>query len=159
KGRGLVRSGDRLDPAEGFEFVRAHRAQHRVTTLCRLLEISTSGYYAWATRPASRRTQADAVLLEQIRASHAASRGTYGAPRLHADLAAQGIRVGRKRIERLMAATGLAGVSRRKGPRTTRRDPGARPAPDLVDRHFATTGPNQLWVADITYIPTWAGFL
>jgi len=139
--------------------VRAHRAQHRVTTLCRLLEISASGYYAWTIRPASRHAQADAVLLEQIRASHAASRGTYGAPRIHADLAAQGIHVGRKRIERLMAAAGLAGVSRRKGPRTTRRDPDARPAPDLIDRNFTATGPDQLWVADITYIPTWAGFL
>jgi putative transposase len=130
-----------------------------VATLCRLLEISASGYYAWTTRPASRRAQADAVLLEQIRTSHARSRGTYGAPRIHRDLRDQGMRVGRKRIERLMAGASLVGVSRRKGARTTWRDRDARPAPDLVTRHFAATAPDQLWVADITYIPTWAGFL
>jgi putative transposase len=139
--------------------VRAHRAHHAVTTLCRLLEISTSGYYAWTTRPASRRAQADAALLDRIRAIHDHSRGTYGVPRVHAELAAQGVHVSRKRIARLMQAAGLAGVSRRKRPRTTNRAQDARPAPDLVERNFATAGPDQLWVADITYIPTWAGFL
>jgi putative transposase len=139
--------------------VRAHRAHHAVTTLCRLLEISASGYYAWTTRPASRRAQADAALLDRIRAIHDRSRGTYGVPRVHAELAAQGVHVSRKRIARLMQAAGLAGVSRRKRPRTTIRAQDARPAPDLVERNFATAGPDQLWVADITYIPTWAGFL
>ena len=139
--------------------MRAHRAHHAVTTLCRLLEISISGYYAWTTRPASRRAQADAELLDRIRAIHDRSRGTYGVPRVHAELAAQGVHVSRKRIARLMRAPGLAGVSRRKGPRTTIRATGARPAPDLVERDFAAAGPDQLWVADITYIPTWAGFL
>jgi putative transposase len=157
--RGLVRSGDRLDPTEGFEFVRAHRAHHAVSTLCRLLEISTSGYYAWTTRPASRRAQADAELLDRIPAIHDRSRGTYGVPRVHAELTAQGVHVSRKRIARLMRAAGLAGVSRRKRPRTTIRAQDARPAPDLVERNFAAAGPDQLWVADITYIPTWAGFL
>jgi putative transposase len=127
--------------------------------LCRLLEISTSGYYAWTTRSASRRAQADAELLDRIRAIHDRSRGTYGVPRVHAELAAQGVHVSRKRIARLMHAAGLAGVSRRKGPRTTIRAKDARPAPDLVERDFAAAGPDQLWVADITYIPTWAGFL
>ena len=99
------------------------------------------------------------MLLEHIREAHEQSRGTYGAPRIHAELAAKGIHVGRKRIARAMRAAGLAGVSRRKGPRTTQRRQGARPAPDLVERNFTAERPDQLWVADITYVPTWAGFL
>jgi putative transposase len=124
-----------------------------------VLEVSASGYYAWSTRPASARAQGNAALLDRIRAIHERSRGTYGVPRIHAELAAQGIHVGRKRIAHLMRAAGLAGVSRRKGPRTTIRATAARPAPDLVERNFAATAPDRLWVADITYIPTWAGFL
>jgi putative transposase len=124
-----------------------------------VLEVSASGYYAWLTRPASVRARADAALLDQVRGIHTYSRGTYGVPRIHAELAAQGIRVGRKRIARLMVTARLVGVSRRKGTITTRRDRDARPAPDLVARDFTAPGPDQLWVADITYIPTWAGFL
>lgn len=127
--------------------------------MCRVLEVSTSGYYAWRSREPSKRTQEDAVLTEQIRSIHERSRGTYGAPRIHAELRDEGIRVGCKRVARLMRAAGLRGVSRRKGPRTTRRSEGARPAPDLVDRDFTATEPNELWVADITYVPTTAGFL
>jgi putative transposase len=130
-----------------------------VATMCRVLGVSASGYYAWQVRPPSARTQADAALTEQIRAIHTRSRGTYGAPRIQAELAAQGTPVGRKRVARLLQAAGLAGVSRRLFVTTTRRDRTARPAPDLVQRCFAVAGPNQLWVADITYIPTWAGFL
>jgi putative transposase len=104
------------------------------------------------------RTVTDAALIVEIRAAHAASKGTYGAPRIQIDLADAGIRVSRKRIARLMRNAGLAGVSRRKGTVTTVRD-GARQAPDLVDRNFTADRPNMLWVADITYIPTWAGFL
>ncbi len=94
----------------------------------------------------------------EIRVAHAASRGTYGAPRVHAELAAEGIRVGRKRIARLMSQAGLAGVSRRKFVTTTVKGDG-RQAPDLVERHFAAEASDRLWVADITYIPTWSGFL
>jgi putative transposase len=130
-----------------------------VATVCRVLDVSASGYYAWRHRPPSARAQADQALLEQIRAIHAHSRGTYGAPRIHAELAAQGVHVSRKHVARLLQAAGLTGVSRRPFVTTTRRDPAARPAPDLVQRRFAVEGPNQLWVADITYIPTWAGFL
>src|SRR5262245_57718839 len=97
--------------------------------------------------------------MEQIRVIHTRSRGTYGERRIHAELAVLGVRVGRKRVTRLMRAMGLAGVSRRKGIRTTIRDREARPAPDLVDRDFTAAGPDRLWVADITYVPTWAGFL
>jgi len=139
--------------------VTAHQGTHRVATVCRVLGVSASGYYAWQHRPLSARAQADRALIEQIRAIHERSRGTYGAPRIHAELAAVGGHVGRKRVARLMQAAGLAGVSRRAFVTTTRRDPTARPAPDLVQRTFTVAGPNRLWVADITYIPTWAGFL
>jgi len=105
------------------------------------------------------RTRADVELTAHIDAVHCASRGTYGAPRVHAELAALGIHVGRKRVARLMRALGVCGVSRRKRPRTTRRDPAHRPAPDLVARDFTAAGPDRLWVADITYIPTGTGFL
>jgi putative transposase len=98
-------------------------------------------------------------LLARIRSIHTLSKGTYGAPRVHAELADMGIHVGRKRIARLMKGAGLFGVSKRKWCTTTRRDEGARPAPDLVQRQFQADGPNKLWVADITYVPTWAGFL
>ena len=139
--------------------MRAHQAVHAVRTMARVLGVSPSGYYAWRTRPASRRATADAALAAEIATIHAHSRGTYGERRVEAELIERDIHVGRKRIARLMRAQGLAGVSRRKSTRTTRRDPDARPAPDLVDRDFTAPGPDQLWVADITYIPTWAGFL
>ncbi len=127
--------------------------------MCRLLDVSTSGYYAWRGRGPSDRAAGDARLLDRIRRIHATSRGTYGVPRIHAELVAEGVRLGRKRVARLMRAAGLSGVSRRKGPRTTQRREGARPAPDLVERNFTAERPDQLWVADITYIPTWVGFL
>jgi putative transposase len=139
--------------------VKAHQAAHHVATVCRVLEVSPSGYYAWHRRSPSARAQTDAGLIAQIRIVHERSRGTYGAPRIHAELAAQGVSVGRKRVARLLQAAGLAGVSRRAFVTTTRRDPAARPAPDLVQRTFTADGPDRLWVADITYIPTWAGFL
>jgi putative transposase len=103
---------------------------------------------------------ADAALLRRIRTVHVSSRQTYGAPRVHADLQAQGEKHGRKRIARLIREAGLVGASHRHGgPTTTRRDKDARPAPDLVDRKSSAAGPGQLWVADITYVPTAAGFL
>lgn len=137
----------------------AHQAQHRVATMCRVLGVSPSGYYAWRQRPASQRAQTDQWLLRVIRTVHEASRGTYGVPRMYVELQEQGIRVGRKRIARLMRQAGIAGVSRRRWTRTTRRDGSSRPAPDLVDRDFTAAGPDRLWVADATYIPTAAGFL
>lgn len=139
--------------------MKTHQAAHSMTTMCRVLDVSASGYYAWATRRPSRRAIDDARLLEQICAFHRASRGTYGAPRLHRDLRAAGVRVGRKRVARLLKQAGLRGVSRRKWPQTTVRAEHARPAPDLVQRQFTATSPNQLWVADITYIPTSSGML
>ena len=96
-----------------------NQAAYPIATMCRLLGVSSSGYYAWAKRTPSRRAQADAIVLSHTRAAHAASHGTYGAPRIHAELRANGIRVGRKRVARLMAAAGLIGVSRRRFVTTT----------------------------------------
>ena len=125
-----------------------------------LLGVSEAGYHAWRQRTPSVRAVADAALLKQIRTAHAGSGEIYGAPRVHATLAAQGARHGRKRIARLMREAGLVGVSRQRGGVvTTRRDREARPAPDLVDRTFSAEAPNQLWVGDITFVPTAAGFL
>lgn len=139
--------------------MNANQAEHRVAPMCRVLGVSPSGYYTWRQRPPSAHAQADAALTAQIRAIHARARGTYGAPRVHAELAAGGTRVSRKRVARLMRAAELAGVSRRKQWHTTVRDREARPAPDLVQRDFTAPGPDRLWVADITYIATWAGVL
>lgn len=130
-----------------------------IRAMCRVLDVSSSGYYAWRRRKISVRTREDEALRGRIAVIHEQSRRTYGAPRIHAELKEEGTRVGRKRIARLMKESGLAGASRRRSIRTTRRDPEARPAPDLVDRKFTAEGPNQLWVADITYIPTLNGFL
>ncbi len=127
--------------------------------MCRVLEVSTSGYYAWRGRLESTRAKEDEKLQQRIKAIHTWSRGTYGAPRVHAELKDEGTLVGCKRVARLMKAGGIVGVSRRKWTVTTRRDPAARPAPDLVDRSFKAERPNQLWVADITYVPTLTGFL
>jgi putative transposase len=124
-----------------------------------VLGVSPSGYYAWRKRPASLRKQRDGELLRRIRTIHAASRETYGRPRIFAELKDDGVRIGGKRVARLMCSAGIVGVSRRKKVFTTVRDRDARPAPDLVERRFTAPGPDRLWVADITYIPTWAGFL
>ncbi len=131
-----------------------------VSAMAHVLGVSRAGFYAWLSRPASDHAQADAALLKRIRTVHATARETYGSPRVHAELRAGGEKHGRKRIARLMREAGLVGASRRRhGPVTTRRDNDARPAPDLVDRKFTAEGPNQLWVADITFVPTATGFL
>ena len=138
----------------------ANQARLPVHTMCRVLDVSASGYYAWHGRAPSRHAREDAVLTERIRLHHAESNELYGSPNIHAELRDEGTRVGRKRVARLMRAAGLRGVSRRRGfVVTTQRDRRQRPAPDLVNREFSADGPNQLWVADMTYIPTWAGFI
>lgn len=140
--------------------MKAHQASFPIAAMARVLGVSSAGYYAWAKRPPSARAVADAALLKRIRTVHVGSRQTYGAPRVHAELRENGERHGRKRIARLMRGAGLIGAShRRGGPVTTRRDETARPAPDLVDRDFAAEAPNRLWVADITFVPTAAGFV
>ncbi len=140
--------------------MNANQAAFPVRRMCEVLKVSASGFYAWQNRPPSRRALEDAVLTERIRAIHARSDGIYGAPNIHAELRDEGTRVGCKRVARLMRAAHIRGVSRRRGfVVTTLRDPKQRPAPDLVKRQFMAEGPNQLWVADMTYVPTWAGFI
>jgi putative transposase len=130
-----------------------------VRTMCRVLRVSASGYYAWRERGQSRRQQANATLCERIREVHRASDGTYGAPRIHEQLCRDGVRASKRRVARLMRAARIRGVMRRYHPVTTRRDERQRPAPDLVERQFEAVAPNQLWVADITYVPTAQGYL
>ncbi len=138
----------------------ANQACFPIAPMARVLGVSKAGYYAWLRRPPSAHAVADVALLKRVRTVHASSRQTYGAPRVHADLRAGGEKHGRKRIARLMRDAELAGACHRQGgPTTTQRDKEARPAPDLVDRTFTASGPNQLWIADITYIPTATGFL
>jgi len=139
--------------------VRANQAQFSVRTMCRLLGVSSSGYYAGVHRQPSARRQADEALSKRIRAIHLRSRSTYGCPRIHAELVDEGVRVSRKRVARLLREAGLQGASRRRRFSTTVRERDRHPAPDLVERNFTSSGPDQLWVADITYVPTLSGFL
>ena len=139
--------------------MRANQARFSIARMARVLGVSPSGFHAWREREPSKRAQSDEVLKACIGDIHQRSRGTYGAPRIHAELAEDGKRVARKRVARLMRELGLVGVCRRRKTATTRRADNARPAPDLVERQFQADAPDQLWVADITYIPTWAGFL
>jgi len=142
-----------------FRFIAAEKANHSISLMCRLLGVSRSGFHAWQRRPPPDRALTDAWLVERITAIHRQSRGTYGARRVHAALRQQGVRIGRKRVERLMQAGHLSGALPRKRARTTIRVPGVRAAADLVGREFVPAAPNQLWVADIKYIPTAAGWL
>ena len=139
--------------------MKANQATYPVRRMCGLLGVSSAGYYAWLGRGPSTREQADRVLRDRIVDIHARSRGTYGAPRVHAELLAEGVSVGRKRVARLMRQAHIQGVHRRRKVTTTRRNPEQAAAPDLVRRQFTATRPDQIWTADITYIPTAAGFL
>jgi putative transposase len=142
-----------------FRFIAAQKANYSISLMCRMLDVSRSGFHAWQRRAPSDRALADGWLVEQVARVHRQSRGTYGARRVHASLRQQGIRVGRKRVERLMRAQRLSGSVPRKRVRTTIRVPGVRAADDLVLRDFAPSAANQLWVADIKYVPTAAGWL
>jgi putative transposase len=140
--------------------VKANQASHPVRVMCRLLKISASGFYAWDDRPLSQRAREDIALTARIHAIHRRSKGAYGAPMIHAELADDhAIHVGCKRVARLMRAADLQGVSPKRFVRTTLSDGDDTVASDLVDRDFDASGPDRLWVADITYIPTWAGFV
>jgi putative transposase len=128
--------------------------------MCRALGVNRTSFHDWERRAPSDRTLTDAFLSERIKQIHAASDGTYGARRIHAELRIEhAIRIARKRVERLMRAAGISGLGPRKRRRTTVKLPGVRVAFDLVERDFSPTGPNQTWSADITYISTWEGFL
>jgi putative transposase len=143
-----------------FGFIAAKRTEHSVKTMCRVLGVSRSGFHAWAKREPSARAVEDARLLERIREIHQSNRRVYGSPRIHAELVmADGERLGRKRVERLMRHAGISGLVARKRGRTTVRVPGVRVCEDLVDRAFLAAAPDRLWVADITYLRTWEGWL
>jgi putative transposase len=143
-----------------YRLIEAEKAHHGVSRLCRVLGVSRAGFYAWQGRPPSARALADQALTEQIRTIHQRSRATYGAPRIHAELRLDhGVQVSRKRVARLMRTAGLVGCHRRRQRGLTRRDPQAAPASDLVNRTFTAQRPDRVWTADITYIPTWAGWL
>lgn len=142
-----------------FRFIDAEKARFPISLLCKMVGVSKSGYYAWKSRPPSRRSREDAALTEKIREIHERSRQTYGYPRVHAEIRALGIRCDRRRVARLMRKAGLRGCMRGRKMRTTRRDPRVVPAPDLVKRNFRATVPDKLWTADITYLRTDEGFL
>ena len=141
-----------------FAFIEAEKATFPITAMCATLGVSASGYHAWCARPPSARQRADEKLSEKIQAIHTESRGTYGSPRVHADLRLDhGIACGRKRVERLMRAAGLRGVDRRRRRGCTVRDEAAKSCDDLVNRAFSATEPNRLWAADIFEHPSWEG--
>ena len=143
-----------------FRFVEQEKATWPVQVMCHVLDVSASGFYAWQKRAPSKRAQRDDQLSLAIAKIHRESRATYGAPRVHFELAEDyGVSCSRKRVARLMRALQLQGAHRRKFVRTTWRDETRAPAPDLVRRNFKPLRPDELWVGDITYIPTWAGFL
>jgi putative transposase len=143
-----------------YSFIAAEKTSYPVAVMCRVLHVSRTGFHNWERRAPSDRALADAWLIEKIKQIHDASRGVYGAPRIHAELELEhDIHVGRKRIARLMRAVGIAGVRPRKRWKTTIRVPGITPATDLVNRAFRPAGPNVLWVADITYLRTGEGWL
>ena len=143
-----------------FRFIEAKKAEHSIQMMCRVLEVSRSGFHAWQRREPCQRAREDERLLERIRQIHKDNRRVYGSPRIHAELVlGDGERVGRKRVERLMRQDGLSGLIRRRRGRTTIRVPGVRVCDDLLERDFTATAPNQKWVADITYLRTWQGWL
>ena len=143
-----------------FRFIATEKASHSIAILCRVLEVSRSGYHAWRRRPPGPRAVEDARLTERIRELHTKRRGVYGSPRIWSDLVLDdGERIGRKRVERLMRQAGLSGLITKKWRATTIRVPGVRVAEDLLDRNFAAGAPNRCWVADITYLRTWEGWL
>jgi putative transposase len=143
-----------------FRFIAAKRAEHSISIMCRVLGVSRSGYHAWTRRPPSPRAVEDARLTVRIRELFPKRRGVYGSPRIWSDLTIDdGERISRKRVERLMRLAGLAASPKRRWRATTIRMPGVRVANDLVDRRFAASAPDRVWVADITYLPTWQGWL
>jgi putative transposase len=138
-----------------FWFIAAEKTNYPVAVMCRVFGVSRTGFHNWERRAPSDRALQDAWLTERIKQIHDASRGVYGAPRIHAELRLEhGIRVGRKRVARLMKAAAISGVRPRKRWRTTIRIRGITPATDVVERRFRPTSTNVLWVADITYLRT-----
>ena len=143
-----------------YRFITDHASQYPVTILCRVLEVGRSGFYAWRSRTPSAHAQRDTTLRGQIRTAFTASRQTYGSPRIHATLQVDGVRVGRKRVARLMCAAGLVARGRRsRAVRTTDSRHDQPIAPNVLDRQFTADAPNTRWVSDSTYLPTREGWL
>lgn len=143
-----------------FQAIAALKAQHPVSRLCEVLGVTRQGFHAWQRRAPSARSREDQHVKELIGAAYEQSWRTYGAPRIHAELRHQGVVIGKKRVARLMRELGIEGVSRRRGKkRTTVQAEAAKAAPDLLERRFVAEAPDQVWVADITYIPTHEGWL
>lgn len=142
-----------------YRFIDAEKANYPVVVLCRVLKVSRSGYYSWAARGPSSREQANVALLAKVRAIHKQSRGVYGSPRIFEALRAQGMKVSENRVARLMRVHDIRSCHRRVYRVTTNSKHSYPIAPNLVDRHFEASGPNQLWASDITYIPTCEGWL
>lgn len=142
-----------------YRLIDAEKTVYPVCMLCRVLGVSRSGYYDYKDRPPSQREQQDEALTTKIHEIHQRSRGTYGSPRIHAELRSIGIRCGRKRVARLMRKTGIRGCLRGSRKQITRRSKHAVPAVDRVSRDFSATAPDKLWAADITYVATEEGFL
>jgi transposase InsO family protein len=141
-----------------FGFIRTEKATYPVRLLCRTLQVSTSGFYAWCRRGLSARARKDAALKVEIRAAHAASGKRYGSPRILEDLKADGQQVGRKRVARLMREEGIEGQRKRRFRTTTDSRHSHPVAPNHLERDFSASAPNQTWVSDITYIWTREGW-
>jgi putative transposase len=142
-----------------YQFIAQHRQEYAITTLCRVLEVSVSGYYAWCKREPSPHARSDAQLAAQVKTAFQANRCVYGSPRVHAELHAQGLHCARKRVARLMREQGLFAQRPRHRTVTTKSEPGAQVAPNLLARDFSADEPNTKWVADTTYIWTAEGWL
>jgi putative transposase len=145
---------------DAYRFIAAEKANYPISLMSRVLGVNRTAFHAWERRPPSQRALEDAFLTERICEIHRDNRGVYGAPRIHAELRmGEGIKVSKKRVERLMAEAGISGLLPKKRGRTTIRVPGVRVADDLVERDFRPAAPNVLWVADITYLRSWEGWL
>jgi putative transposase len=143
-----------------FRLIEEEKSHHTISRMARVLSVTAAGYHAWRKRPPSARLREDERLKKLVLDAHDRSHGIYGAPRIHAELAlAHGEHVARKRVARLMSELGLEGVSRRGKHRSKKAEAEMPAAPDFVRRQFRATTPNQLWIADITYVPTWEGWL
>ena len=142
-----------------YAFIEAHQAEFPISLMCRVLKIARSGYYQWLRQPPSDRERANAALTEAIRAAHAASRQTYGSPRVYRELKAQGIACGRHRVARLMRRAGIVGRRRRAYKVTTTSRHDHPVAPNVLNRDFTAQRPNEKWLTDITYVPTRQGWL
>ena len=142
-----------------FEFIEVEKAYYPVRMLCRVLSVARSGYYAWQKRPESQHSRKDKALVVKLKVFYQVNREVYGSPRMHPEMTAQGFKVGRNRIARLMREHGLVATRPKRFRKTTDSSHSQPVAENLLDRKFDVPGPNRAWVTDITYIWTWEGWL